>query len=439
MSVEVVREEGHDARAGFGTRGLRQSFWDQQDANRRKLRGLLVSFFLVTGAAGWFAGAGFEHFRDPTQGVPGLETPPRPIHRDYRYLMTATALLLGFAHMRRLRRCGDLVILGFAKARPLRDRQFENVAQEMAIAAALPTPRLWIVEDAALNAFAIGWDERHASIAITRGLLDQLDRDELQAVIAHEIAHIRNGDAKLMTLLLGMTRAVHVLAPFALGPLGAFWMIGTEGDEEETSKEPRPPAPASPWGETISLRRFLLLLVATPFVAIAFLVVSVVISLTLVVLFAALFVSMPVLAAIWAFSELVRDPSDRRTELIPGLDPRWALALTPCGLILGPAILVVGLVAPLSLLVFRLAISRNQELDADAGAVELTRNPAGLLSALQKLARAERRGTLPGSVPRLCLAPAPASEETPSFWRTLFSTHPPLEERIRRVEMMGAL
>jgi len=91
-------------------------------------------------------------------------------------------------------------------------RQLDNVVEEMAIAAGLPKPSVWIVPDPDLNAFATGHDPRHASLAVTEGLLDALDRDELQGVVAHEMSHIQNDDVKLMTLLAGMLGAVALLS-----------------------------------------------------------------------------------------------------------------------------------------------------------------------------------------------------------------------------------
>ena len=91
-------------------------------------------------------------------------------------------------------------------------QQLDNVVEEMAIAAGLPKPSVWIVPDPDLNAFATGHDPRHASLAVTQGLLDALDRDELQGVVAHEMSHIQNDDVKLMTLLAGMLGAVALLS-----------------------------------------------------------------------------------------------------------------------------------------------------------------------------------------------------------------------------------
>ena len=98
-----------------------------------------------------------------------------------------------------------------------------NVVEEMAIAASLPRPAIWIVPDPDPNAFATGTDERHANIAVTEGLLKALNRDELQAVVAHELGHIKNYDVKLMTLLAAL---VGVLALISQGTRRVMWGTG---------------------------------------------------------------------------------------------------------------------------------------------------------------------------------------------------------------------
>jgi heat shock protein HtpX len=87
-----------------------------------------------------------------------------------------------------------------------------NVVEEMAIASGLPKPKVWVVPDDDPNAFATGRDATTASIAVTEGLLGKLTRDELQAVVAHEMAHIRNLDVRLMTLLAGMVGAIALMS-----------------------------------------------------------------------------------------------------------------------------------------------------------------------------------------------------------------------------------
>lgn len=88
------------------------------------------------------------------------------------------------------------------------ERQLANVVDEMAIAAGVPRPRVWIVPDDDPNAFATGHDPRDSHVAVTRGLLQTCDRDELQAVIGHELGHVKNLDVRLMTTLAALVGAV---------------------------------------------------------------------------------------------------------------------------------------------------------------------------------------------------------------------------------------
>ncbi|HMD12745.1 MAG TPA: M48 family metalloprotease, partial [Marmoricola sp.] len=90
-----------------------------------------------------------------------------------------------------------------ASAPPERYTQLLNVVEEMRLAGGLPRPRVWIIDDSAPNAFATGRDPEHASIAATTGLVDKLDREELQGVIGHEMSHIGNLDIRF-ALLVGV-------------------------------------------------------------------------------------------------------------------------------------------------------------------------------------------------------------------------------------------
>ena len=97
----------------------------------------------------------------------------------------------------------------------LKLRQLDNVVEEMSIAAGLPKPKVYIVPDPDPNAFATGRDAEHASIAVTRGLLDTLTRDELQGVVAHELSHVRNLDIRLMTVIAAMVGTMALLSDWA--------------------------------------------------------------------------------------------------------------------------------------------------------------------------------------------------------------------------------
>jgi heat shock protein HtpX len=94
----------------------------------------------------------------------------------------------------------------------LKLRQLDNVVEEMSIAAGLPKPKVYVVPDSDPNAFATGRDAQHASIAVTRGLLDAVTRDELQGVVAHELSHVRNLDIRLMTVIAAMVGAIALLS-----------------------------------------------------------------------------------------------------------------------------------------------------------------------------------------------------------------------------------
>jgi heat shock protein HtpX len=97
----------------------------------------------------------------------------------------------------------------------LKLRQLQNVVEEMSIAAGLPRPKIYVIPDVDPNAFATGRDPEHASIAVTKGLLDAVNRDELQGVVAHELSHIRNLDIRLMTVIAAMVGTAALIADWA--------------------------------------------------------------------------------------------------------------------------------------------------------------------------------------------------------------------------------
>jgi heat shock protein HtpX len=102
---------------------------------------------------------------------------------------------------------GRDIVTWSVRARPTHDERLTNVATEIAVAAGLPVPRLLVLEASSINAFAVGNDPSSATVVVTRGLLDRCDREQLQGVIAHEIAHIRNGDSRyglFVTILVGL-------------------------------------------------------------------------------------------------------------------------------------------------------------------------------------------------------------------------------------------
>lgn len=114
---------------------------------------------------------------------------------------------------------GANAVLSISGARPPSGHEgavLTNVTEEMAIAAGLPMPQLYVIDDSAPNAFATGRDPQHGVVCVTTGLLAKLDRDELQGVVAHELAHIRNYDIRLTMMLSIIAGLIPMLADFLM-------------------------------------------------------------------------------------------------------------------------------------------------------------------------------------------------------------------------------
>jgi len=110
---------------------------------------------------------------------------------------------------------GDKIVLAMAGAKELQKKEnpfIYNVVEGLSIAANIPTPKVYIIDDPAPNAFATGRDPEHSSVAVTRGLLDTLKREELEGVLAHEISHIANYDIRFMTLTVVLIGAIGLVS-----------------------------------------------------------------------------------------------------------------------------------------------------------------------------------------------------------------------------------
>jgi len=128
---------------------------------------------------------------------------------------------------------GDSVVLGVSGAKevdPASAPQLMNVVQELALAANVPMPKVYIIDDTAPNAFATGRDPQHASVAITKGLLEKLDREELQGVIGHELSHVRNLDIRFALLVGVLVGSIALLADFFLR--FTFWGGGRSSSRD---------------------------------------------------------------------------------------------------------------------------------------------------------------------------------------------------------------
>jgi heat shock protein HtpX len=114
---------------------------------------------------------------------------------------------------------GDSLVLAVSQAREVDETQAPkllNVVRELSLAANIPMPKVYVIDDTAPNAFATGRDPQHASVAITTGLLEKLDREELQGVIGHELSHVRNLDIRFSLVVAVMVGVIAVLADFFL-------------------------------------------------------------------------------------------------------------------------------------------------------------------------------------------------------------------------------
>jgi heat shock protein HtpX len=181
----------------------------QQESNKKKSVWLVVGFLL------FFAWIGFGG--DLALYLETRSYPPERYHHVVPWIgLIACSLASGIAWFAWKKGAGRVLAATGAQelitpATPELKR-LDNVVEEMAIAAGLPKPKIWIIPDQDPNAFATGRDPFTAHIAVTEGLLACLDRDELQGVVAHEMAHIRNYDIRLMTLLAAMVGVVALMS-----------------------------------------------------------------------------------------------------------------------------------------------------------------------------------------------------------------------------------
>jgi len=181
------------------------TLFQQQEANRRRTTWLVIGFVL------FFAWLGFGG--DYIYYLSTRTAPPQAYHHAFPWfgilLSIAGVLIAWYGY-----RTGPEKVLWSTGAREVvapatdQEKQLVDVVEEMAIAAGVPRPRIWIVPDADPNAFATGTDPLHAHIAVTEGLLAMMNRDELQAVIGHELGHVKNLDVRLMTTLAALVGVV---------------------------------------------------------------------------------------------------------------------------------------------------------------------------------------------------------------------------------------
>lgn len=228
--------------------------------------------------------------------------------------------------------CASRIAVAMTGARQIEkkdNRRLYNIVENLALTAGLPMPKVYIIPDAAPNAFASGRDPQHALVAVTTGLLDIMDDKELTAVVAHEMSHVQNYDIRVSMITFGLVCVIGLVSD-----LGLRLVLFNDNDDEQS----------------------------------------------------------------------------------------------PVGLII---MVLVAILSPVAAALAQMAVSREREYLADASAVNLTRYPEGMISALKKLDTHGRPMRRQNTATEAMYINNPLRK---GMVNNLFSTHPPIEKRIERLE-----
>lgn len=297
--------------------------YQQIERNKRKTFLVMLVFFVIFALVG--AGLGQLMWDKPLPGV-----------------LTAGVIALVYSFI--IFQDPISVVMSMNHAQELREEdnpQLFHVVEDMAMVGQIPMPKVYLIPDQSPNAFATGLSPDKSAVAVTQGLLDMMNREELEGVLGHEISHIRNYDIRLSMVALVLVSAISFIADFAQN-----WM----------------------W---------------------------------------------------FGFGGRRRDDDDEDGGSL--------------GMIIGVIGVIFTLIlGPLAASLAQMALSRNREYLADAGSVELTRNPQGLISALRKIENSQPMQTANSASASLYIED-PVRRPSLSH---LFDTHPPTEERIKRLEQM---
>ena len=295
--------------------------YNQISSNKRRTVVLLIVFFMLLAAIG--AAVGYLWLGDMTFGV-------------------VIAVIIGAIYAMSMIFQSTNVVMSMNHAREVTEQeapQLYHIVEDMAMVAQIPMPRVFIIEDQSLNAFATGSSPENAAVAATTGLLAVMNREELEGVIGHEVSHIRNYDIRISTIAVALASAITLLSS-----LGSR-MVWFGGGRRRS------------------------------------------------------------------------DDRDNGTGLLVFLFSILSLIL-----------------APLAATLLQLAISRKREYLADASSVELTRNPQGMINALQKLQQsAPMQQPFDAASAALYINDPIKKEERLT---SLFSTHPSISDRIERLRQM---
>ena len=295
--------------------------YNQIDANKRRTVILMFIFMAFVLAIGYF----FSQYSSYGYGA--------------LILAGAIALIMALVSYY----SGDKVALATSGAKIITERDNPyayHLVENLCITAGLPLPKIYIIDDPAPNAFATGRDPKHASIALTTGIISTLTNEELEGVIAHELSHIKNYDIRLMTVVIVLVGTIALLSDI-FTRLSIFGGRGRDNDNKGS---------------------------------------------------------------------------------------------------LGTILFIVGLVltilSPLIAKLIQLAVSRKREYLADASGALLTRYPAGLASALEKIAKNQQPLAHANHATAHLYIASPFAR-TKSSMKNLFSTHPPIADRIKKLREMA--
>jgi heat shock protein HtpX len=308
-----------------------RNIYEVADANKRKSTLIIILFVLFVTLAIYMLSQAMGFYMGYEPGGLGLV--------GMAMIVSGIMSFAGYYY-------SDKIILGISGARQAdRTRNFEfyTIAENLSIAAGVPKPRLYTIEDTAMNAFATGRDPDHAVICATTGLLETLNRTELEGVIAHELTHVKNYDIRLMSVVSVLVGVVALLGDW-------FMRMSWFGRNRD---------------------------------------------------------------------------SDRDSGQIGALF-----------LVLG---IVFALLSPIVAQLIQLAISRRREFMADAGSVELTRQPSGLISALEKISQDTEVLEAANKATAHLFIENPFKEKSKSavgWFAGLFNTHPPVTQRIKELQSM---
>jgi len=298
----------------------RRSFHDEQSRNKRDS----ILLAIVVSAVLFALIVSISYIWDPSSV----------------YIMVPVGVIITFIYTWSSYQYGDRVVLSSTNAQPAEGSRYiylNDTVEGLAIAAGVPKPKVYVMPSRELNAYATGKDPEHASIAVTQGLLDTLDRQELEGVIAHEMSHIKNRDVQFMTLVAVLVGLAGILSHMILR---SYW-----------------------WGGRS------------------------------------------------------RRDRDKGGNL---------------GLILVAVGFLLAIFAPILTRLVQMAVSRRREFLADASGAELTRYPDGLADALEKISQVNKGDMkVSESVSHLFI-----SDPNRSALDAIYSTHPPIEERIKRLRAM---